>query len=538
MRFCHFFFFVIYSVGVYGQSTDTSKKKIDLIHADSLEFDQSLSNAQKLKGNVQFKYKKTFMYCDSAFLYKDSNIIIANGNIRIHNDEGVRLNGDSLHYNGKEKICTVSKNVFLEEKDKKLTAPVIRYNLDSKLASYFGGGILTDKSENSTLTSKIGYYHTDDKRFFFKDSITYKHPEYVIYSDTMMHHTKSDITTFYGPTDIIYNKKTTIYCSSGYFNQRSKDCQLTGSAKILEGSQKIIGDSIIYNDLSSQGEAFRNVMVEDSAKQMRIVGHYARFNQTDSSYMITDSLLLTDYSTEDTLYLHADSLFYAFDSTQNSNLTRAFHKVKFHTPSMQGLCDSLVMAESDSLVKMFKTPVLFSDSNQLRSDSIVIKNKNNEVDTAFFYSNAFLITQLDSLKYNQIKGDKMAADFMDGDIKKMHVYSSAQTIYYPKDNEEYIGINEASSDKLNILFDEQSNVEKIVFIRPNESKLSPISASNKKKLPGFSLFFEHRPKNKKDLFSWDLNQNDNTGDKTLDLPEDSNPDTQDASSVEPAKNDD
>ena len=53
-------------------------KKIELLHADFADFDQSISSEiQRLIGNVSFMHQNAYMYCDSAYQYLDSNVMHA-----------------------------------------------------------------------------------------------------------------------------------------------------------------------------------------------------------------------------------------------------------------------------------------------------------------------------------------------------------------------------------------------------------------------------------------------------------------------------
>ena len=51
----------------------------------------------------------------------------------------------------------------------------------------------------------------------------------------------------------------------------------------------------------------------------------------------------------------------------------AHYKVKFYKNDLQGLCDSLVYTAFDSLMNLYKTPLLWSNENQLVANEIAIK---------------------------------------------------------------------------------------------------------------------------------------------------------------------
>ena len=85
-----------------------------------------------------------------------------------------------------------------------LTTNFLTYSLHTDIANYTDGGTLVDPENN--LKSKIGYYYSDKKKFFFKDNVILVNPHYTMTSDTLMYNTSTATSYFYGPTYIVSKK--------------------------------------------------------------------------------------------------------------------------------------------------------------------------------------------------------------------------------------------------------------------------------------------------------------------------------------------
>ncbi len=498
---CIFIFALIFNCSQFFSQTD-STKKIVLKNAESLEFDSDDQvKAQRLIGNVIFEHEGATMYCDSAYLYKETNSLDAFSNVRILNETGETIYSDTLYYQGNEKLAKLRGNVILEEENQTLVTQYLDYDLNTDHAYYYGGGKLTNKTDSTELTSKIGNYFTKQKELFFKDDVVLIHPSYTIKSDTMMHNTETEITYYLGPT-YISNEESNIYCEYGWFDKKTNNSKLQKNAKIELEEQTLSSDTILYNQNTSIGEAFSNVIIEDTSQNLLITGNYAYLNEKDSFTLVTNEALLIQYFDADTLYLHADTLINYQDSIKGRT-TIGYHKVKFFKQDFQGKCDSLVMIEKDSLLYMYKEPVLWSDSSEMKSDTIIMKQNNGKIDKSFFKKNAFILSVLDSSKFNQISGNNMEGFFKNGELNKILVFQNALTIYYPEDKDGYIGVNKASGENLKITLKE-SQIKKIVFLTPNQAQLFPLSNPNNDEvlLPNFSNNNAFRPKSKEQIFNW------------------------------------
>lgn len=483
-------------------------QKIKLEHANSLEGNPKLGKDVKLlKGAVHFSQDNVQMYCDSAILYPN-NTIDAYGNVHIQQGDTLNLYGDVLKYNGNVKKAEFQKKIRLSDREMTLTTDILFYDLKTNVANYSGGGKIISKENN--LSSEYGYYHADSKAFSFKKNVTLTNPEYVMNCDTLLYNTHSKVTYFLGPTKI-KSKENLIYCENGWYDTNKGISRYSRNAYILTNEQKLKGDSLFYDKKNGYGKAMRNVNIIDTAQNIVISGNLAEYFENKDLSVVTGEALLTQVYGKDTLYLHADTLMASVErnkkkeneSTETTRILLAYHHVKFFKSDFQGKCDSLSYSYRDSIMRLYKEPVLWSDNNQLTAEKAELKTGNGQLQTMNLINTAFIISEEDTVRYNQIKGATMHGFFKDNKLYKIRVEGNGQTIYYSKDKEKLVGVNKADCSDI-LIYMRENKVDKISFINQPDATLFPIDelAPNELKLKDFIWKGNERPLTMKDIFVW------------------------------------
>jgi len=203
--------------------------KIKLHRADVSEYDASYAKAQRLIGNVMFEHQGAVMYCDSAWLYESDNLMKAFGSVRIIQGDSIYLNAERLIYQGDSSLAELFEEITLRDKDMTLRTDYLKYDTESKIATYFNGGKIISTENNNVLTSKQGSYLAESKSLHFKDSVKLVNPEYTMITDTLQYYTVSEQAFFYGPTSI-NSKKDVIYCENGWYDTMNDLAQFNRNA--------------------------------------------------------------------------------------------------------------------------------------------------------------------------------------------------------------------------------------------------------------------------------------------------------------------
>ena len=475
-----------------SQTFSQNKAKIEIVKAKTLEYDNKAIRAQRLIGNVVLKHEDTYLYCDSAYIYEESNSTDAFGHVRIYISDTLSIFGDYLNYNGNTRIAELHDSVRLVDNKATLTTNHLTFNRNTETATYYNGGKIVDSK--NTLTSKIGYYFTQKKEYFFKDSVSLVNPEYDMLSDTLRYNTISATAYFYGPT-VIHSDENVIYCENGWYNTDNDISQFRKNAYIIKKERSVTGDSLFYDRTKGLGIAIRNVIINDTVQHIVSTGQYAEYRENDGYFFITDSTVATIISDNDSLFLHSDTLWVTFDTAQEARTLLAYHSARFFRNDLQGQCDSLVYDFTDSIITLNDSPILWTKSNQLTADTIKLLVRNNTVDKMYLINSAFIISlnKTDLKSYDQLKGKIMTGYLSDGHLKKIFVNGNAETLYYVREDDgSLIGIDKAES----------SDISSIVYlVKPTET-LYPEKdlPESERKLKNFKWYSEERPKSKMDIF--------------------------------------
>lgn len=181
----------------------------------------------------------------------------------------------------------------------------------------------------------------------------------------------------------------------------------------------------------------------------------------------------------------------------------AYHKVKFYKKDFQGKCDSLIYSMSDSIMKLYGKPTFWSDENQLTGDSAKLHTGEQSIKSLELEGNGFVVSEEDSIHYNQIVGKKMFGYFKKDTLYLIKVIGNGQTIYYTEEDGELSAVNRADCTNIDIYLKDQK-INRIVFITKPDATLFPIDQIDIKemKLKGFIWRGNERPHKFQDIFIW------------------------------------
>jgi lipopolysaccharide export system protein LptA len=492
-----FFIFSLSYSSIYGQK----KTRINIVNAETLEYDINLgANVQRLKGDVQFENKGLLLFCDSAYFYPN-NFIEAFGRVHANRGDTIHLHSDELEFDGDKQVAMAIGNVRLSDKEMLLESNKLYFNIKENTSSYYDGGIIHNKK--NTLTSKRGFYNSNTKVFSFKDSVQLKNPEYTMYTDTLQFNTFSEIAYFFGSTTII-SKESTIYTEKGWYNTQTDKSELTLNNELRSAEQTLYADSILYDRHLGRSRAFFNILISDSTNKLAITGEYGVYNQNTSRSYVTEKATMIQAFDEDSLFLHADTLWLYRDTVSNLNEIFAYNNARFFKPDFQGVCDSLVYIQKDSLIRMYTDPILWSETNQITGDYMEILIYDDEIQQLNIDKNAFIISEVDSVHFNQIKGRNMVALFKNNEMDRIFVNGNGQTIYFAEEEKapkSIIGINNLDCSNIVVII-EDSKIKNMTFLDQPKGVMTPMDQADptKMKLPGFKINNNAKPRSKEDIY--------------------------------------
>jgi lipopolysaccharide export system protein LptA len=492
------FYLLIFQLVIISQAIAQVPKQVEMF-ADYMMQAQDIANgAYRLIGSVRFDHEGSSMYCDSAYFYGPINSLDAFSRVHIVQGDTINVYGDFLHYDGNTRIAQIRKNVRLVGKNTELTTQELDFDLGKSIGYYTRHANII--SGENKLKSRVGYYFSRQEMYYFRDSVVLKNPDYTIYSDTLRYHTPTKIAYFYGPTEII-GDSSYIYCENGWYNTETNISVLKEKALVRNKKQTIKGDSLYYERETGYGEGFSNIELLDEEQNIILKGNHAFVNQKKDSALLTDKALLIFITDDaDSIFVHADTL-RATPDTSGFRQLRAYYGVRLFKSDLQGICDSLYYSTSDSILRLFHQPVLWSAENQLSAEYIEIWTRNKLVYQLHMQRLSFMINQEDSGKFNQIKGKSMICYFRNNEPYKIDVKGNGQTVYYAKDENEVVGVNIAQSSNLTIFLKDKKPDDIRFYIKP-AGTMYPLGMAPESELilKDFKWLDKLRPKNKDDIF--------------------------------------
>ncbi|MBN2805105.1 MAG: LPS export ABC transporter periplasmic protein LptC, partial [Prolixibacteraceae bacterium] len=353
----------------------------------------------------------------------------------------------------------------------------------------------------NTLNSKTGTYFTRTNEVHFITNVRLMNDEYTLRTDTLIYNTETQIAVFEGPTNIV-GDSTQIFSNSGWFNTQTNESELKRNSTIKRGETQLQANFIYYNDDTGEGHARDQIVINDYENQMIITGNTARYSDFNRYAMVTDSAVWIQYYEGDSLFLHADTLYTIPDSTADkAKMLITYPNVRFYRSDIQGICDSLIYYTKDSTIQLYRDPLMWSSENQLSADFIELLNNAEPPNEVYLKNNAFIIQQVDSSKFNQIKGKNMVGLIKGETLYRIDVNGNGQSIYFPADEEDYIGINKAESSNI-ILYLSENQINRITFVGATTGNLKPMIeiVPADSKLESFIWREEERPLNRFDIF--------------------------------------
>ncbi len=496
---------------VDSTSTDSIKvvkrtTRIDLLHADrGIADNKRYPDAQVLIGNVQFKHKQMYMYCDSALIYQKSNSFEAFSNVRCEQGDTLFIYSDYLYYDGEIELAKLRNHVRMINRNTVLTTDSLNYDRVYNLGYYFEGGRLSDEENN--LSSEWGEYSPATKWAVFNDDVVLLNKQFQLYSDTLKYNSETKEAVILGPSTI-NNQQNHIYSKRGVYHTSSGQAELLDRSVLVNGSKRVTGDSLFYDRVRGYAELYNNVEMKDSLQRDILRGDYVFYNEILQSAFATKKAEIVEYSKGDSLHLHADTLQLSTFNQGTDSIERqiyAYHKVRFYRNDLQGVCDSLTFLSKDSCLTLYNNPVLWSGQQQLYGEQVQIFMNDSTVDHMIIPSQAFSIERLDSVHYNQVSGQEMKAFMRDGELRKVEVTGNVRVVYYPQENKNksFIGMNYSESSKLQMYLKNQQ-MERMIMSPQANGTLYPMDQipAEKYRLTNFAWMDYLRPRTAKDIFEW------------------------------------
>ena len=452
--------------------------------------------------------------------------------------------------------------VIVSDRDFDLKTDTLRFNTQSQIA-YFLAPTLVYLKDTARFYTEGGFYNTATDQAEFHPNAQYEKKDRTGTADTILYDARTHEVTLIGQAQvrdstrtaraktIRYNTQTeatqlegkafykdtakTVDADTIRYETKSGNYVTRGRTQIENNKQFIEADAIDYDKKDSIGVATGNVIWRDTANKTTLTCARMEYAQErdyikasgnrpilaslvdkDTLWLRADTIISYKHLTPTVLTWDSDTLFSKLstnnesqDSLKQRTITKpdsartllAYHHVRMYKKTFQSVCDSLSYSERDSIFKLFVNPFVWSDTAQLKGDTIHLLEKNKHVDRVLLKQNASIINSTDEKFFNEITGRNITAFFVKDSLDHLRVIGNSESVYYVEDEKNaYVSVNKIICSEIEVYF-RRNKVDKIKFFKQPKATMFPMKQANHEalKLKNFIWETQSRPKNQYEL---------------------------------------
>lgn len=530
------------------------------LSADSANFNQTANTFDAFGTVVITQTNGTTVYSDALNYNGNTRVALLTRNVRLV-DGTATLTTDRLSYNMGTRIGTytgggkiVNEEDVLTSKsgyyfansndayfrydvdvmtpDAHITTDTLRYNSVTKIAYFYGPTNIYGRSDSTRLYTENGSYHTVTEQAFFGKKNLYTQGSKSLKGDSLFYDGKTGFgRAINNITFIDTAEKIILKGGLGVYNEADESTLVTRNAYVIfvTENDSTSTDSIYMTadtlftriipmnefkriparQLKSDTELGEEEIIspgEEGAVQDSVPGEAVPaadslavkpkvtppVNKTTAAKGAAESTRAAPPAApRDTI--PAD--------TGRTRIVMAYHKVRLFKSDLQARADSIFFGYADSTLRCFTNPMLWAEGSQLSADTIYLQLKNRQLDNMLLNQNSFIVNvELDSSKFNQVKGKTITGLFHDNKLRQMFVDGNAESVYYTVEDSAYSGMNYQVSSRMRVRFND-NKMESITSVRKPEGSYYPMDQipEDREVLEGFIWKPKDRPRSKEEI---------------------------------------
>lgn len=525
-KLLYFLIILFVSNAGFSQEQPIEKKQINIVYGGTFTKDEAMAPGASIFSKddrqVQFEHQGADLWCDYAIFYQKENRLKAVGNIRLQQGDSIQMTSEKVDYDGNTKLAKAWGNVILEQTPgMRLETDTLRFDREKQEAYYKDFGTVIDSV--NVLTSQVGRYFMETKKYQFLDSVHIDNPDYILDSEQLDYYTSSKNAYMYGPSTVT-GETYKIYCERGFYDTKVESGYGIKNTRIDYNDRIIVGDSVYFNKAREFASATNNIVITDTVNNGILRAHYAEVFKAKDSVFATKRAVAINMVENDSLYMHGDTLM--ITGVPDKRILRAFRNAKFYKTDLSGKADSIHVDQESGLTQLIgqrineKTkekdwpkfyPIIWNADNQMTGDSIhlISNTKTEKLDSLKVLDHAFIVSMdtIGKTGYNQAKGKDLFGKFIDNEVDEIDLVKNTEVIYWMyNDDQELIGINKTICSKINITL-ENNDVEDLTFFTEPDGDIFPEAdlPENSRILKGMVWRGDERILTKEDIFDEDDN---------------------------------
>lgn len=448
------------------------------------------------KGRYEAR-EKVFYFSEDVQVWMDSILISTDrmdyntaqarayfhDNTSVWKDKGY-VNADSGWYDRKNKLIHFADNVYMDDPEYEAWAAEVSYDENSGEVNMYENAQVLDTARRA--------YYTADHILYQKDSIAgrvtlSRDPAIILCGENDS-----------GQPDTLYVRADSLLVYSRF------KCDIP-EQEISDAAQRL--EDIMFDALKKKRDEQAAERAKATEEALRKAGKLppeqkAAENQKAKA-PVADSLAAQRDSLQvpaDSLRAPSDTLASAPDSTK-IRYVLGYRQVKAFRSDLQLSCDSLVFCELDSIARLFGRPILWNEiKNQLTSETMQILIKDGNAHRGSMVTDAWIVSQVDTVYYNQIKSTEMVGYFHDNDLYRYDALGGVNALFFMMDGDLVTTANLKEAKSLSAMI-RDGNARRLLYNEQISSDAYPAVDLPKEKmyLKGFEWRGKERPQSPEEI---------------------------------------
>lgn len=454
-----------------------SRNKVELINrdvtltTDSLDYDLGLDLGWYEKwGTIDDKVNTlTSLYGEYSPGTKNADFY--HDVVLVNNEDGFTMLTDTLHYNTDTHIARIESRTEIQGESDTIITTCGLYDTQLGNAELLTRSVIIHRDSTGNVTTLEGDSIIYDKQkrisraYMFRDPLKHGMPMvltdtahkttiiggYGVYNDS----TREALSTIY-PLLMEYSQNDTLFLRADTIKTYIiTELVNAGRRWTLSGYPERNGEPIIKADSLALwiDKAFFSVVAPQIELPMRLLRSAAPAQRVNESsplkprqdeYVAPDSV--PDASEFVSVSVSADSVAVSTDSVSDASdsipkvakdfhVALAYHRARFFKSDIQGVADSIVFVERDSMMYMFRKPIVWSGERQVTGNRIDVHFNDSTADWALLPESGMMSEYVGEDFYNQLAGKTLFAKFKDQTLHSLEVSGNVETVFLPQESD-------------------------------------------------------------------------------------------------------
>ena len=188
--------------------------------------------------------------------------------------------------------------------------------------------------------------------------------------------------------------------------------------------------------------------------------------------------------------------------TSQLRLLNAFGNVRIFRTDLQARCDSLFFSQVDTLVHLFKDPVVWNEGiHQISGNSMILRMNEGRFDRANVHEDAMILSEEDTIHYDQVKSTDMLGYFTsDNQLSRFDALGGVNAMFYMREDSVITVLNSKEAQFMMVTL-KDGFAERLKYYETISSDAFPVYdlPLEKQRLKGFNWRIAEKPANSADI---------------------------------------